>query len=82
MADSKIIRTFAGMKEKRYVITGINQLTGQREELSYPMSEDEAKARLERELESRKRQKYAAHKNLKISLRLPVQLTIIFDQND
>lgn len=66
------------MNQDLYVITGINTLTGVREEISRPMTQDEAEARLEREKESRKRQKYAAHTRLRVERRLPVQLTIKF----
>lgn len=61
-----------------YVITGINALTGQREELSGPMDEDAAKARLEREIANRRYQRYQAHKRLRVERRLPVQLTLKF----
>lgn len=72
-------RTFAAMKERDlYVITGINALTGQREELSGPMDEDAAKARLEREIANRRYQRYQAHKRLRVERRLPVQLTLKF----
>lgn len=72
-------RTFAAMKDQyRYVITGINALTGQREELSGPMDEDAAKARLEREIANRRYQRYQAHKRLRVERRLPVQLTLKF----
>lgn len=72
--------TFAGMEEReRYVITGINALTGQREELSGPMDEDSARARLEREIANRRYQRYQAHKRLRVERRLPVQLTINFN---
>lgn len=70
------------MNQERYVITGINALTGEREELSRPMTQDDAEARLEREKESRKRQKYAAHTRLRVERRLPVQLTIKFYDYD
>ena len=67
------------MKDQyRYVITGINALTGQREELSGPMDEDAAKARLEREIANRRYQRYQAHKRLRVERRLPVQLTLNF----
>lgn len=70
------------MKDERFVITGVNALTGQREEISRPMTKEDAEARLERELESRKRQRYAAHKRLRVELRLPIQLTINFNEYD
>lgn len=76
-------RTFAAMKVKDlYVITGINALTGQREELSGPMDEDSARARLEREIANRRYQRYQPHKRLRVERRLPVQLTINFQQNE
>lgn len=70
------------MNQERYVITGINALTGEREELSRLMTQEDAEARLEREKESRKRQKYAAHTMLRVERRLPVQLTIKFYDYD
>lgn len=79
MAVSGILRTFAAMKEEMYVITGVNALSGQREEISGPMGEDQARARLARELESRRRQRYQTHKKLRVEKRLPIQLTIKFN---
>ena len=79
LVDSGIFRTFAAMKEQnRYVITGVNALTGQREELSGPMDEDSARARLEREIANRRYQRYQAHTRLRVERRLPVQLTLNF----
>ena len=76
-------RTFAAMEHKDlYVITGINAFTGQREELSGPMYEDAAKARLEREIANRRYQRYQAHKRLRVERRLPVQLTIKFQEHE
>lgn len=63
-----------------YVITGISALTGERCEISGPMSYEIAMARLERENESRRRQKYAAYRKLRIEKRLPVQLTLKFEE--
>lgn len=60
--DSKTFRTFAAMKPKLYIITGVNRLTNMREQLSRPMEEQEAKDRLERELANRRHQLSAAHK--------------------
>lgn len=62
------------------MITGINVLSGQREELSGPMTEDVAKARLEREIANRRYQRYQTHKRLRFERRLPVQLTIKFNE--
>lgn len=80
LAVSRKMPNFAGMKEPRFVVTGINALTGEREEISHPMSEQEARARLERELANRKYQRYAAHKRLRVERRLPIQLTINFSE--
>lgn len=66
-------------REETYVITGINVLSGLREELSGPMTESAARARLERETESRRRQKYQPYKRLRVERRLPVQLTLKFE---
>lgn len=83
LADSGRFRTFAAMNDRfRYVITGINVLSGQREELSGPMDEDAAKARLEREIANRRYQRYQAHKRLRVERRLPVQLTINFNSHE
>ena len=68
------------MKQEQYVITGISALTGNREEISRPMSEEEARARLEREIESRRKHKHPAYKRLRVERRLPVQLTINFSE--
>lgn len=76
---SEKFRTFAPMKQPEFVITGVNQLTGQREELSRPMGFEEATTRLEREKQSRKFQRYQPHKRLRVERVQPVQLTIKFD---
>lgn len=65
-------------ENEKYVITGVNKLTGRREEMSRPMSYDEAKARLEREQESRRHIKYQPHIRLRVEKCLPVQLTFNF----
>lgn len=67
------------MKQPEYVITGVNQLTGQREELSRPMGFEEATARLERERLSRKFQRYQPHKRLRVERVQPIQLTFKFE---
>ena len=83
LEDCGRFRTFAAMKDiDLYVITGIDALTGQREELSGPMDEDAAKARLEREIMNRRYQRYQAHKKLRVERRLPVQLTIKFKDHE
>lgn len=59
-------------EDGQYVITGVSRLTGFREEISRPMSEAEAKERLQREIASRKHQRYAAHIRLRVERRLPI----------
>lgn len=66
------------MDEAKYVITGVNALTRAREEISRPMSYSEAEARLERELASRRHQRYQPYKRLRIEKRIPVELFINF----
>lgn len=65
---------------KTWVITGVNKLTGQRDEISghYPTKE-EAEVRLQREEASRARQKYRPYKRLRVEQSLPIQLLIKFD---
>lgn len=64
-----------------YVVTGINKLTGEREEISRAMTAEEARARLDRELASRRRQRYQAYVRLRVERRLPVQLRINFNHD-
>lgn len=64
---------------EQWVITGKNKITGEREEISRPMSEDEAAQRLIREKASRKVQRFHPYSQLRIEKRLPVQLTIQFE---
>lgn len=66
-------------RRQQYVITGVNVLTGYRDELTGPMTEEAARARLERELESRRWQRYQPYRKLRVEKRLPVQLTINFN---
>lgn len=62
-----------------YVITGVNKLTGEREEISRPMENEEAMQRLEREIASRRYQRYQSHVRLRVERRLPIQLSINFE---
>lgn len=64
---------------KQFIITGINVLTRQREQLSRPMTEEEALLRLEREMANRRYQRYQPHKRLKVERLQAVQLNINFD---
>lgn len=87
----KVAKSFGGLKkiaylctmeQPQFVITGISRLTGEREEISRPMDEDEAQIRLDRELANRKRHKYPAYTRLRVERRLPVQLTINFHNDE
>lgn len=62
---------------RRYVITGINVLTGLREVLSLPMTKDDADNRLR--LEKQRRTKNRAFKRLRVDRLQPVQLTLKFE---
>lgn len=62
---------------RRYVITGINVLTGLREALSLPMTKDDADNRLRSE--KQRRTKNRAFKRLRVDRLQPVQLTLKFD---
>ena len=79
---SEFFRTFAPMNEPKFIITGINQLTHRREQLSRPMSETEASERLQREIANRKYQRHAAHTRLKIERLEAVQLTFNFNEHE
>lgn len=76
------MRTFAGMMHKDYVITAISRLSGCRVEISGPMPKERAEERLQRENESRRRQRYQVYKRLRVERRLPVQLTLKFKDNE
>lgn len=66
---------------ERYVITGISRLSGCREEISGPMERDQAQERLERYKANTKVQRYPTYTRLRVERRLPIQLTIQFNQN-
>lgn len=70
------------MNPLQYIITGVNRLTGQRDQISRPMTEEEAQLRLERERASRKYQRYQPHTKLKIERLEARQLTIQFKEED
>lgn len=69
------------MEEEKWVITGLNRLTRSREEISGPMDRVAAEARLQREIENRRYQRYQTHERLRVERRLPVQLTIKFERD-
>lgn len=63
---------------KRYIITGVNVLSGQREQLSGPMDEQTARERLQREQQNRRYMRYQTHKRLRVEHYDAVQLTLQF----
>jgi len=75
-----------GMRDDElYIITAVNRLTGEREELSCPMPQAAAEERLERERTARARQRHLPWTHLKaeplaaVRRRRVIQLTIKFD---
>ena len=64
----------------QYVVTAVNRLTRVWEEISGPMSEDQARQRLEREIANRSRQRYQPYRRLRVERRFPVQLTLQFNE--
>lgn len=79
---SKKNRNFAPMEAKKWIITGVNRLTHQREQLSRPMDEQEASERLQREVANRKYQRYQPHTRLKMERLEAVQLTLQFGDHE
>lgn len=79
---SEKIRNFAPMEAKKWIITGVNRLTHQREQLSRPMDEQEASVRLQREVANRKYQRYQPYIRLKMERLEAVQLTINFNEHE
>lgn len=70
------------MEAKKWIITGVNRLTHQREQLSRPMDEQEASERLQREVANRKFQRYQPYTRLKMERLEAVQLTLNFKEYD
>ena len=68
------------MSQEKFIITGLNRLSGRRDQISRPMTREDAEQRLLRELENRRRQKYAAYTRLKVERLEAVQLTIPFQE--
>lgn len=68
------------MSAGKYVITGVNALTGEREVISFPMPQALAIERLQREQEARRRQRYPAHKMLRVERVCAYQLNIEFER--
>lgn len=70
------------MKQKQFVVTGINQLTGQREPVTLPMGEAAARCVLERERERRHRQRNLPFARLRVERLQPIQLTLNFSEHE
>ena len=68
------------MEVKKWIITGVNRLTHQREQLSRPMDEQEASERLQREVANRKFQRYQPYTRLRMERLEAVQLTLQFKE--
>lgn len=79
---SNFFYTFAPMDKRKFIITGINKLTGNREQISGPMLEEEASQRLQREIANRRFQRYKTHTGLKIEPYDAVQLTFNFNEHE
>lgn len=79
---SNFFYTFVPMDERKFIITGINKLTGKREQISGPMVEKEASQRLQREIANRKFQRYQPHTRLKMESYDAVQLTFNFNEHE
>lgn len=79
---SNFFYIFAPMECKKYIITAVNKLTGNREQISGPMLEEEASQRLQREIANRKFQRYKTHTGLKIEPYDAVQLTFNFNEHE
>lgn len=60
----------------KYVITGVNSLTGLREAITLPMTKDDADNRLR--AEKQRRTKNRAYTRLRVDRLQPVQLAIKF----
>ncbi len=67
-------------REKKWVITGVSRLTGDRQEISRPMEKDQADAKLAQTKIEWKRVKRPAYTRLRVERRLPTQLIIEFNQ--
>ena len=67
------------MEHGKFIITGINKLTKQRDQLSRAMSENEANERLQREVAARKSQRYQPYTRLRVERLEAVQLKIQFN---
>ena len=67
---------------RKFIITGINKLTGLRDQLSGPMDEDAARQRLDREINNRRYQRYKPYSRLRMEHYDAVQLTLQFTNDN
>lgn len=68
---------------EKWVITAVNKLTRNRDEISgYYPTKELAEERLRRELESRSHQRYRPYTKLRVEKSLPVQLFLKFSDNE
>lgn len=66
---------------RNWVITAVNKLSGQRETISGVMTRPEAMARLDREIASRRHQKYKPYQKLRVEWQQPIEGVLHFDQD-
>lgn len=64
---------------RNWVITAVSKLSGQRETISGVMTRTEAMERLDREMASRRHQRYKPYQKLRVEWRQPEELTLRFE---
>lgn len=73
MMDEKSVR--------EWVVTGVSRLSGTREELTGGMpTREAARQRMERYRENTRTQRYPTYTRLRVEPRMPIQLTINFQE--
>lgn len=79
---SEIMLNFAGMKRKdpkdAWYVSGLNRLTGQRDQLTGVTTHEDAASRMERYQIAAARQKYPTYTRLRLERAVAVQLTFNF----
>jgi hypothetical protein len=66
------------VKEPKYVVTAVNRLTGEREEVSLPMALDKASALLMKARRSARRQKGTGHHRYRVERFVPQEGVLPF----
>lgn len=61
-----------------WIVTGLNRLTGQRDQLTGIITHEDAASRMERYQIAAARQKYPTYTRLRLERAVAVQLTFIF----